>query len=263
MPILKANAYGYGLVPVARHLASLGATTCGVALLEEAVALREAGITQPLPASGAPRPLAVGHGPPGLRPPAHPLPGGRLARDVLPGGPGHSVTSAVGSAWKREHCTDQNRGPWPSVTRRGTLGWTRLWFGVLTCVLSCAACTTFEDAGQPPSKMATIKITDLNTGRFYNVLFVGIDGIAELPWVPFVRVAPGLHQVSFKYYSGLTRFEGYPITLPLEAKAGRVYRIDGRAIEDRGRWVVWIIDDQTGEVVAGQIPLEPRAPSER
>jgi alanine racemase len=48
MPILKANAYGHGLVPVARHLASLGATTFGVAFLEEAVALREAGITQPI-----------------------------------------------------------------------------------------------------------------------------------------------------------------------------------------------------------------------
>jgi len=43
MPILKANAYGHGLVPVARHLVSLGAPSFGVAFLEEAVALREAG----------------------------------------------------------------------------------------------------------------------------------------------------------------------------------------------------------------------------
>ena len=48
MPILKANAYGHGLVPVARHLASLGATCFGVAFLEEAVALREAGMVQPI-----------------------------------------------------------------------------------------------------------------------------------------------------------------------------------------------------------------------
>jgi alanine racemase len=48
MPILKANAYGHGLVPVARHFALLGATYFGVAFLEEAVALREAGITQPI-----------------------------------------------------------------------------------------------------------------------------------------------------------------------------------------------------------------------
>ena len=48
MPIVKANAYGHGLVPVARHLASLGARSLGVAFLEEAVALREAGLTLPI-----------------------------------------------------------------------------------------------------------------------------------------------------------------------------------------------------------------------
>jgi alanine racemase len=48
MPIVKANAYGHGLVPVARHLVGLGATTLGVAFLEEAVALREAGVTVPI-----------------------------------------------------------------------------------------------------------------------------------------------------------------------------------------------------------------------
>ena len=48
MPIVKANAYGHGLVEVARHLVSLGATSLGVAFLEEAVALRGAGITLPI-----------------------------------------------------------------------------------------------------------------------------------------------------------------------------------------------------------------------
>src|SRR5215510_4267126 len=48
MPIVKANAYGHGLVDVARHLVGLGAASLGVALLEEAVALRNAGITTPI-----------------------------------------------------------------------------------------------------------------------------------------------------------------------------------------------------------------------
>lgn len=48
MPIVKANAYGHGLVPVARHLVLLGATSLGVAFLEEAVTLREAGVTVPI-----------------------------------------------------------------------------------------------------------------------------------------------------------------------------------------------------------------------
>lgn len=48
MPILKANAYGHGLVPVARMLESLGAPMVGVAYLEEALRLREEGIRLPV-----------------------------------------------------------------------------------------------------------------------------------------------------------------------------------------------------------------------
>ncbi|MEM7114274.1 MAG: alanine racemase [Chloroflexota bacterium] len=48
MPILKANAYGHGLVPVAQHLATLGAPYFGVAFLEEGIMLREAGIQTPI-----------------------------------------------------------------------------------------------------------------------------------------------------------------------------------------------------------------------
>ncbi len=48
MPILKANAYGHGLVATARHLADLGAAYFGVAYLEEGVLLRQAGIQTPI-----------------------------------------------------------------------------------------------------------------------------------------------------------------------------------------------------------------------
>jgi len=48
MPILKANAYGHGLVEVARHMATLGVPYLGVAFLEEGILLREYGITTPI-----------------------------------------------------------------------------------------------------------------------------------------------------------------------------------------------------------------------
>lgn len=48
MPVVKANAYGHGLVECAQHLVKSGATRFGVALLEEALVLRRAGITQPI-----------------------------------------------------------------------------------------------------------------------------------------------------------------------------------------------------------------------
>jgi alanine racemase len=48
MAVVKADAYGHGLIPVARAALAGGATSLGVALLEEAIALREAGITAPI-----------------------------------------------------------------------------------------------------------------------------------------------------------------------------------------------------------------------
>jgi alanine racemase len=48
MAIVKANAYGHGLVPVARHLQAHGAERFGVAFVEEGVALRQAGIDLPI-----------------------------------------------------------------------------------------------------------------------------------------------------------------------------------------------------------------------
>jgi alanine racemase len=48
MPVLKANAYGHGLVPVARMLEPLQPFSIAVAYLEEALQLREAGIRMPV-----------------------------------------------------------------------------------------------------------------------------------------------------------------------------------------------------------------------
>lgn len=48
MVIIKANAYGHGLVAVARHMVDVGAGYLGVAYLEEGILLREQGITAPI-----------------------------------------------------------------------------------------------------------------------------------------------------------------------------------------------------------------------
>lgn len=46
--VIKADAYGHGLLPVAQTLASAGANGFAVACLEEALVLREAGIQLPI-----------------------------------------------------------------------------------------------------------------------------------------------------------------------------------------------------------------------
>jgi len=48
MGIVKANAYGHGLVPVAKHLETQGVDQLGVAFLEEGIALRRAGLKLPI-----------------------------------------------------------------------------------------------------------------------------------------------------------------------------------------------------------------------
>jgi alanine racemase len=48
MAVVKADAYGHGLIPVAQAALDAGASMLGVALLEEAITLRTAGITAPI-----------------------------------------------------------------------------------------------------------------------------------------------------------------------------------------------------------------------
>src|SRR5882672_10964564 len=48
MSVVKANAYGHGAVACARRLGAEGSDWFGVALPEEGVALRNAGITKPI-----------------------------------------------------------------------------------------------------------------------------------------------------------------------------------------------------------------------
>ncbi|MCY3871738.1 MAG: alanine racemase, partial [Gemmatimonadetes bacterium] len=48
MAIVKANAYGHGLIPASRAAIKGGASALGVALLQEGVVLRNAGITAPV-----------------------------------------------------------------------------------------------------------------------------------------------------------------------------------------------------------------------
>jgi alanine racemase len=48
MAVVKANAYGHGLVPVARLMEAEGVASIGVAVLEEGLRLREAGVKVPV-----------------------------------------------------------------------------------------------------------------------------------------------------------------------------------------------------------------------
>ena len=48
LPMVKANAYGHGLIPISKALIQAGAKFLGVAFVQEGVALRQAGIKTPV-----------------------------------------------------------------------------------------------------------------------------------------------------------------------------------------------------------------------
>ncbi|MCQ9210172.1 alanine racemase [Granulicatella seriolae] len=54
--VVKANAYGHGMIPVAKAALEAGASGFCVAVLDEGLALRQAGFTQPILILGASRP---------------------------------------------------------------------------------------------------------------------------------------------------------------------------------------------------------------
>ncbi len=59
MAIVKADAYGHGAIPVAEACIQAGASALGVALVEEGVALRDAGIDAPILVLSEPAPDAA------------------------------------------------------------------------------------------------------------------------------------------------------------------------------------------------------------
>ena len=66
LPVVKADAYGHGMLPVARVLAAAGADGLCVATLDEAIALRDGGIEAPvlvlypIPPAGVPEAARLG-----------------------------------------------------------------------------------------------------------------------------------------------------------------------------------------------------------
>jgi alanine racemase len=59
LAVVKADGYGHGAVPVSRAAIAAGAAWLGVALVEEALALREAGINAPVLVLSEPHPAAA------------------------------------------------------------------------------------------------------------------------------------------------------------------------------------------------------------
>jgi len=126
MPVVKADAYGHGAGPVARRLAQEGAPIFAVAVVEEGLELRRAGITQPILVMGwigKDQLGALVDG--GLTPNIHSVDQGEELRDFLEGEEGKT---AAGGERPRADGTPRMPLPLPVHLKLDT-GMTRL--GVL------------------------------------------------------------------------------------------------------------------------------------
>lgn len=121
--------------------------------------------------------------------------------------------------------------------------------------ISCATVQTYEGDPLPQEKVAVIK------SNYWGHLTGGIivrevDG-KKVGFNPGdIHVLPGLHTVKIRVthsygYLGTIMASG---TVTLNAEAGHTYMVDGRIYRFGENVWVWIVDEDTDEVVAGMKP---------
>ena len=115
----------------------------------------------------------------------------------------------------------------------------------------CATMQAYEGEELPPETVASIR--PAFGSLFHTPYIVAVDG-EHLSMVDSkCSVIPGPHTVrvgvqsGYGHYTILTTGE-----LDLEAEAGHTYVVCGKIV--RGEGVFWIIDDNTGRLVAGNMP---------
>ncbi len=136
-------------------------------------------------------------------------------------------------------------------------------FSLLILFITATGCTTkltYTGPQLPPEKVAKLK----GTYNFYFLLdaveciIVAVDGESVYGGIwssgDTVQMLPGKHEVTIEliWHSYDTHY-GVSQTFYFVAEAGHVYKADGNW--HGGDNQIWIIDKETGQVVAGMKPL--------
>jgi len=134
-------------------------------------------------------------------------------------------------------------------------------------MMGCATMKVYEGPELPPDSVATIKIKYNWSPFAAQVGIATIDGKARRFMDLYFSVKPGEHTVhaelnvcSGGYYPspGMGGISGSPMTCDLlakqnlvfQAEAGQTYIVHG----DRSTRALWVMHEETGEVVAGERP---------
>lgn len=218
MAILKANAYGHGLVPVARRLQAEGVPYVGVAYLEEALRLRQRGVTVPVLVMGG------------------------ILGDQIPLYLAHDVTLAASSVDKLQaiEAAAASMGVRAKVHLKVDTGMERIgvhWYSVGPLLAAAAACQHVDIEGLF-SHLANSDAHDLAHARLQverfeavrqQALALGLrprwvhlansGAVLQLPEARYDLVRPGL--LLFGVHPG----PGLPDTVPVRAAMRWVSRV--------------------------------------
>ena len=128
----------------------------------------------------------------------------------------------------------------------------------IAITFSLACCTTVQTYEGEPLPLEDVAVIKSNYwGHLTGGITVReIDGKKVGLNPGDVMVLPGLHYVKIRVshslgYLGTIIANG---TVTLYAEAGHTYRVDGRIYRGGESVLVWIVDEDTGQIVAGRRP---------
>ena len=122
---------------------------------------------------------------------------------------------------------------------------------LVTVALLVSGCGTVQTYDGPKRAAHEVSVLKTNVGELtLDTTWIGqIDGKELVLAYSVVEIMPGRRSLRVNFKRGfIARSE----TVPLDARAGRTYRLKGEL--SSGKLYAWIEDESTGEVVAGVKP---------
>ena len=123
---------------------------------------------------------------------------------------------------------------------------------LMSVALSLSSCggtvQTYEGSKKAAHEVAILR-TNVGELTLTTTWVPRVDGKELVVAYTDIELLPGRRTLGIALTGGLLRAAA---TLSLDAKAGRIYRLHGMV--QRLDFIVWIVDQGTGEVVAGQQP---------
>ena len=123
----------------------------------------------------------------------------------------------------------------------------------LIAVLLLSGCGTMQAYSGPqlPKEQVAVVKSNILKHPFTTIVIAAVDGKSRSGARTNVEVLPGRHTLDLLVNVTVWYVTvNYPASISFEAEAGKVYFVDAKIVN--GQPLVWVVDEQTNEVVAGE-----------